>query len=164
MAAPTLGDIIQAVGSPVEWGVTPIGTSLASAKPTADITGLTGSGYVSLGSEYFDIGNNFSTSYYTCPVTGYYHVKFGIHIFPVGGGYIIAFFGVVDDGSTINYVRGTRSSGAFYGFVSSNGSKLVHLTAGDKLYLWFYLTVSAGKTATIEAGSTFMTIHLVSKG
>jgi len=166
MATPTLGDIIQAVGSPAEWAAVGVGSSLFSGYLNASVTGLNTSGAtysISL-TEYFDIGNNFSTDTYTAPVNGYYQVDFSVHCFPVGGNIIDIIAAVLNSAGTW-LTRGTRVNFTTGGYCGVNGSKLLYLAAGATVKLGLYYSISAG-TLTIEGGGadiTFITIQLVSK-
>jgi hypothetical protein len=88
MAAPTLGDMIQAIGSPAEWGAVGIGSSMASAYLAADLDLSATPAWYEIGSgaetitEAYDYGSNYSTTTgrYTCPVAGVYGVTLRIGV------------------------------------------------------------------------------------
>ena len=150
--------------SEIGWRVADlVRQSMASAYLGTNQTGV-GDGVstvVTLDTEAFDVGSCFSSNQYTCPVTGYYQVSFGVHGFGVGGN-IDVFFGSITDGSGTNFIRGTRVAMSVDGYVGSTGSKLIYCVVGSKLQLMVYSNVSAGNT-TLEAGlsQTFMTVHLI---
>jgi hypothetical protein len=138
--------------------------TLASAYLGTNQTGVAdaSSTLVTLDTESFDVGSCFSANQYTCTVTGYYQVSFGVHGVGVGGD-IDVFFGKICDGSGASLIRGNRGAMSVDGYIGSTGSKLLYCVVGSKLQLMVYSNVSAGNT-TLEAGlsQTFMTVYLVS--
>jgi len=145
--------------------MTRINFSLARAYLAADQTVNDGAWTkVTLDTESFDLGNNFSAYKYTAPITGYYHVDFGAGFYNVG---TVLLSGVaslylngaeISRGGQIVVTTGHLSEGI------SKGSGLVYLTAGQYLELYANVNSSDSSTSKVTGGSpyTFMSVHLIS--
>jgi hypothetical protein len=115
---------------------------------------------IKLDTESFDMGSNFSSYRYVCPVTGYYQVNFAAHL-KTSGAHIVMATSSVYANASVEKVRGSRYDGAATIMYGSTGGGLIYCNAGDYLNLYAYVDTDSG-TSSAEALTTFMSVHLIS--
>ena len=137
--------------------------SFVSTYRSADQSGYSsGVQAVQLDTEAFDVGGNFASYVYTCPVTGYYQVNFRVGAWCVGGN-MTDFMGAVDNGAGTWRLRGSRVGSAGYGGIyGSNGSGLLYALVTSQFRLVMYSAITAG-SITVGGGAdvTYMDVRLV---
>lgn len=112
--------------------------------------------------ESFDIGNNFASDKYTVPITGYYHISFGILFYDAEGKLASCVGLIYKNGARL--FQGSQWQGTDKYFIGSNGADIQYLVAGEYLELWGYITTTDSSAAVMYAGSpyTFLSVHLIS--
>lgn len=132
-------------------------------------TGIASDNYttVTLGTEDYDTNNNFSSSTYTAPVTGFYLFACGVvAASSVVGAITVARPGIllIKNGSTtVSISHYSFDNGLSYDISQGTHTDIISLTAGDTIAMQTSIVVSSG-TATVNAGlGSFMAGFLVSR-
>ena len=159
------GMVINELGKPTK--LVPIlvsrndNNTLARAYLGVEQTGLVSTVWtkVLLDTESYDIGNNFSSYKYVCPVSGKYQVNFNAGINMAANHILTALSEIRKNNSAAS--RGSRYGGPAISWFSPCGGDAIDCAAGDYLELWAYSATDSG-TANLESDSTFMSVHLIS--
>jgi hypothetical protein len=116
--------------------------------------------------EVFDLGNNFASYVYTCPIPGYYQVNYAVYGFCATAHNMTVFLAGIDDFAGNHLTRGSRFGGTSAQDIiqGSSGSDILYRAAGDTMKLAVYMDFDNGAaTGTIEGGylfRTFLSIYL----
>ena len=144
--------------------MTRINFSLARAYLGTNQTGVASVVYtkVLLGTENYDIGNNFSSYKYVCPVTGYYSVKASVYMVTVTGAVLSGLASIRKNG--VDAAQGTYVASANGNTLIASVSSDLYCLAGEYLELFGYAATTGATTFSFGAGSdlTFMSVHLIS--
>ena len=140
--------------------------SLSRAYLGTDQTGIA-SGVatkVLLDTEMWDIGSNFASYKYVCPVTGYYSAKWGVYGQTTDGAITHGLSYLYKNGVLARYGSYFQAEAAGDSFISI-GCDDVYCAAADYLELWG-LGVTTGATTFKFRGTSpgcFMSVHLISR-
>jgi hypothetical protein len=117
--------------------------------------------------ETFDVGGNFASYKYTCPVAGYYLVTWRVNLQSPGGILLVG-------AHTSLYKNGAvAGSGSGPGFGTNTcsrfrsvGSTIVYCAASDYLEIYATIDTSDSSTGTVDAGETnsYAMFYLLSTG
>ena len=112
-----------------------------------------------LDTESYDVGNNFASYKYVCPVSGRYQINFNAGINMASNHMLTALSEIRKNNSLV--LRGSRYGGPAISWFGSSGGGVIDCATGDYLELWVYSATDSG-TADLESDSTFMSVHLIS--
>lgn len=118
---------------------------------------------VTLGGESFDPNNNFASSDYTVPVTGYYQVNANFYIVDTDGKIATANSYIYKNGGSIavSILTPSTASNTMYNY-SANISDVVYLSANDVINLYVNVDTTDSGTFFVKGTYTNLSIHLLS--
>lgn len=144
------------------------GSTLARAYLNANQTGVA-DGVVTkvlLDAESFDIGSNFASNKYVCPVTGYYQVSARVNIYNTAGGDVIvgAYASVYKNGAAAIPGSGIAVATGNMNRLRATVSGVIYCAVTDYLELYGVADTSDASTCQFDGGetNTFMSVHLIS--
>jgi hypothetical protein len=123
---------------------------------------------VLIDTEVYDLGNNFASYVYTCPIPGYYQADFVVFGWCATAHNMNTFFAGIDNFAGTHLLRGSRFGGTSAQNIvqGSSGSGSIYRAAGDTMKLAVYMDFdNDAATGTIEGGyaySTSLSIYLAS--
>lgn len=113
---------------------------------------------VTLATENYDVGNDFASSAFTAPVSGYYAIHAGVEVSALASGKFIHPAIYVNGGVAARTKVWTATSGAHAGAISS----IQYVGSGQTIELYCYNSDSSSRDTVTGSEITFLSVHLLS--